>query len=114
MKKTGFLYDILGRAGMKCAHQICFQVFAYCEPHINADERRRRVHPRFVKAVFPEKNSGKLLVGYLKITECRRLRIAGQFIAGNGLFLYVSPGQKMDKKNRVFANPASQLKGLSS
>ncbi|RLC09194.1 MAG: hypothetical protein DRI57_22605 [Deltaproteobacteria bacterium] len=40
---------------------------------MNADERGRpdssafiRVHPRFVKAVFPGKNHGKLLAGYLQ------------------------------------------------
>jgi len=40
---------------------------------MNADERGRpvcrgliRVHPWFVKAVFPEKNPGKLLAGHLK------------------------------------------------
>ena len=54
---------------------IYFQVFAYEEPQINADKRRClsaadpsafiRVHPRSVKAVFPGKNPGKLLAGYL-------------------------------------------------
>ncbi len=57
---------------------IYFQVFAYeeqlfnCEPQMNADKRRQpvcsgliRVHPRSVKAVFPGKNPGKLLAGYL-------------------------------------------------
>ena len=54
---------------------IYFQVFAYEEPQMNADRRRClsaadssafiRVHPRSVKAVFQEKNPGKLLAGYL-------------------------------------------------
>ena len=34
---------------------IYFQVFAYEEPHMNADACLPRTHPRFVKAVFPEK-----------------------------------------------------------
>ncbi len=54
---------------------IYFQVSAYGEPQMNADKRRClsaadssasiRVHPRSVKAVFPGKNPGKLLAGYL-------------------------------------------------
>ncbi len=58
---------------------IYFQVFAYEYPQMNADKRRClsaadssafiRVHPRFVKAVFPGKNPGKLLAGYLALYE---------------------------------------------
>ncbi len=44
---------------------ICFKVFAYCDPQMNADGGFICVHPRFVKAVFPEKNPGKLLARYL-------------------------------------------------
>ena len=56
---------------------IYFQVSAYEEPQMNADKRGCLsaadssaficVHSRSVKAVFPGKNPGKLLAGYLPL-----------------------------------------------
>ncbi|RLC10983.1 MAG: hypothetical protein DRI57_19575 [Deltaproteobacteria bacterium] len=36
----------LSTAGIRISTWPYFKVFAYCEPQMNADERRRRIHQR--------------------------------------------------------------------
>ncbi len=47
---------------------ICFKVFAYCEPRMNADGGLISVHPcssAVCESCFPGENPGKLLARYL-------------------------------------------------
>ncbi len=95
----GFRYEPQINADKYLA--IYFQVFAYEYPQMNADKRRClsaadssafiRVHPRSVKAVFPRKNPGKLLAGYLNADEHIRPVREHQRFAGISLMQPQNP-----------------------